>query len=200
MNPNPDSENSTTYKVVANDDEQYSIWPTHCSTPSGWRDVGAVGSKEFCLAYVKKIWTDMLFYHLKNRINEMACGLTELAILAELSSDPRDADGQALLQRFANPDQLVEVVVGTDSTVSALMTCIGNGYIPMKFTDADGEVELGVILDRDAVAIHAVDFENHKGIIHLEGDLIISCQKIRCIADINLETFSGRGCLRAVKA
>jgi uncharacterized protein YbdZ (MbtH family) len=200
MNPNPDSENSTVYKVVANDNEQYSIWPTHRSTPSGWHDVGAVGSKEFCLAFVTKIWTDMLFYSLKNRINEMACGLTELAILAEMSNDSRDADDQGLLERFSKPDQPVEVILEADKTAHALMTCIGNGYMHMKFIDARGEVELGVILDREAVEIHTADFENQKGVVHLEGGLIINCQRIRCIADINLETLTGRGYLYPLKA
>ena len=51
--------NSTTYKVVVNHEEQYSIWPAHRENPLGWNDVGRIGSKAECLAYIKEIWTDM---------------------------------------------------------------------------------------------------------------------------------------------
>ena len=48
-----------TYKVVLNDEEQYSIWPAERSNPPGWRDAGKSGSKSECLAYVSEVWTDM---------------------------------------------------------------------------------------------------------------------------------------------
>ena len=47
------------YRVVVNDEEQYSIWPEWRELPAGWRDAGKVGSKEECLAYVEEVWTDM---------------------------------------------------------------------------------------------------------------------------------------------
>lgn len=47
------------YKVVINVEEQYSIFPAHKVNPSGWRDVGKIGSKEECLAYISSIWVDM---------------------------------------------------------------------------------------------------------------------------------------------
>lgn len=50
---------SSEMKVLINDEEQYSLWPTYLTTPSGWRDTGVAGSKEECLEYVKESWTDM---------------------------------------------------------------------------------------------------------------------------------------------
>ena len=47
------------FKVVVNDEEQYSIWPDYKQTPNGWREVGKVGNKRDCLAYVESVWTDM---------------------------------------------------------------------------------------------------------------------------------------------
>lgn len=47
------------YKVLVNDEEQYSIWPTARATPAGWRETGPVGDKEACLAYIESVWTDM---------------------------------------------------------------------------------------------------------------------------------------------
>ena len=53
------SEDSTKVKVVINDEEQYSIWPTDRPTPAGWREVGVKGTKDECLAYIREVWTDM---------------------------------------------------------------------------------------------------------------------------------------------
>ena len=54
-----DREDLTTYKVVVNHEEQYSIWPADRDNPLGWRDAGKVGPKQECLEYVKEVWTDM---------------------------------------------------------------------------------------------------------------------------------------------
>jgi len=47
------------YKVVINDEEQYSIWPDGRDNPLGWRDVGKSGTKQECLSYIGEVWTDM---------------------------------------------------------------------------------------------------------------------------------------------
>jgi MbtH protein len=47
------------FKVVVNHEEQYSIWPDYKQTPNGWREVGKVGNKQECLAYIESVWTDM---------------------------------------------------------------------------------------------------------------------------------------------
>ena len=54
-----EQEDRTTYKVVVNDEEQYSIWPADRANALGWRDAGMSGTKDECLAYVKEVWTDM---------------------------------------------------------------------------------------------------------------------------------------------
>ena len=54
-----DSEDTTLYKVVVNQEEQYSIWPAEREVPLGWRDAGMSGPKDACLAYIKEVWTDM---------------------------------------------------------------------------------------------------------------------------------------------
>ena len=50
---------NTVYKVVLNDEEQYSIWPAERENPPGWRDGGKQGRKDECLAYITEVWTDM---------------------------------------------------------------------------------------------------------------------------------------------
>lgn len=61
-------EDQTTYQVVANDEEQYSIWPRGREAPVGWQAVGFEGSKEKCLAYIQEVWTDMRPLSLRTRL------------------------------------------------------------------------------------------------------------------------------------
>jgi MbtH protein len=53
-----DDEN-TTFDVLINAEEQYSIWPQPLPVPNGWQRVGKSGSKAECLAYVEVVWLDM---------------------------------------------------------------------------------------------------------------------------------------------
>jgi MbtH protein len=54
-----DAVDKTIYKVVLNDEEQYSIWPAHSRNAMGWKDAGKRGTKAECLAYISEVWTDM---------------------------------------------------------------------------------------------------------------------------------------------
>ncbi len=55
------------YKVVVNDEEQYSIWPSGKDNALGWKDAGKSGSREECLAYIGEVWTDMRPLSLRRR-------------------------------------------------------------------------------------------------------------------------------------
>ncbi len=67
-----EEQDQTIYKVVVNQEEQYSIWPAERENPLGWRDVGRSGSKEECLAYIKEVWTDMRPLSLRKKMEEAA--------------------------------------------------------------------------------------------------------------------------------
>jgi MbtH protein len=67
-----DEEDKTTYKVVLNHEEQYSLWPVDRANPPGWRDAEKSGSKSECLAYIKEVWTDMRPLSLRKRMEETA--------------------------------------------------------------------------------------------------------------------------------
>jgi MbtH protein len=54
-----DDEDTTTYDVVVNHEEQYSIWPSHRDLPAGWRREGTRGPKAACLDHIEQVWTDM---------------------------------------------------------------------------------------------------------------------------------------------
>jgi len=47
------------FRVVVNEVGRYSIWPTHLTTPGGWRPTGFSGSKQACLHQVAELWRDM---------------------------------------------------------------------------------------------------------------------------------------------
>jgi MbtH protein len=49
----------TTYQVVINDEEQYSVWPAERALPAGWRAAGTTGTRDTCLAWIDDNWTDM---------------------------------------------------------------------------------------------------------------------------------------------
>jgi amino acid adenylation domain-containing protein len=48
-----------TYRVVANGEEQYSIWPAGRELPDGWRASGEIGLLNACLSHIGEIWTDL---------------------------------------------------------------------------------------------------------------------------------------------
>jgi len=52
-------EDGGNFKVVVNDEEQYSIWPAYRDNPPGWREAGKSGPKDECLAWINEVWTDM---------------------------------------------------------------------------------------------------------------------------------------------
>jgi len=72
----PEMEDKTTYKVVVNHEQQYSIWPADRANPAGWRDAGKTGLKPECLAYIEEVWTDMRPLSLRQKMDE-ATGASE---------------------------------------------------------------------------------------------------------------------------
>ncbi len=60
-------DDTTVYKVVVNDEEQYSIWPAGKDNALGWKDAGKSGTREECLAHIRQVWTDMRPLSLRRR-------------------------------------------------------------------------------------------------------------------------------------
>jgi MbtH protein len=52
-----DDEDKTIYKVVVDQEEQYSIWPADRENALGWNDAGKTGSTAECLAYIDEVKT-----------------------------------------------------------------------------------------------------------------------------------------------
>ena len=58
------------YRVVVNDEEQYSVWWADRELPAGWRAEGTNGTKQECLDHIAAIWTDMRPLSLRRRMAE----------------------------------------------------------------------------------------------------------------------------------
>lgn len=67
-----EDDETLTYVVVVNHEEQYSIWPDYKEIPNGWRAVGKSGPKAECLAYINEVWTDMRPLSLRKQMEEAA--------------------------------------------------------------------------------------------------------------------------------
>jgi MbtH protein len=72
-----EQENDTTYRVVVNHEEQYSIWPEYKELPLGWRAAGKVGKKDECLGYITEVWTDMRPLSLRKHMEAVEKNKTE---------------------------------------------------------------------------------------------------------------------------
>ena len=65
-----DREDTRTYRVVVNQEEQYALWLEFKEIPLGWRDAGKVGTKAECMAWVDEVWTDMRPLSLRRHLEE----------------------------------------------------------------------------------------------------------------------------------
>lgn len=65
-------DNSSSFVVVANHEEQYSIWPLGRELPQGWREAGPSGSRDECLDYIERTWTDMRPLSLRQKMDSPA--------------------------------------------------------------------------------------------------------------------------------
>jgi MbtH protein len=59
MPTNPFENEDGAYRVLINDEGQYSLWPQELKTPAGWRQVGPEGKRQECLDFIDANWTDM---------------------------------------------------------------------------------------------------------------------------------------------
>jgi MbtH protein len=57
MNPFEDPEG--VFLVLVNDEGQHSLWPSFIDVPEGWTTVFGEASREECVDYIEKSWTDL---------------------------------------------------------------------------------------------------------------------------------------------
>jgi uncharacterized protein YbdZ (MbtH family) len=180
------------YRVVINDEEQYSIWPADRDAPPGWRHDGTTGTKEQCLAHIDQAWTDMRPLSLR-RFMEDAQRRAAEGIVDDDLADELDEPEESLPVRLSRGDHRVEVSLRPEPTAGALREAIERGYVFVRFTDTVGGTELGVRLDRDATDVADADFDQAQGRVTIVGDLTLDFEPVRCTAQIDLATMTGTG-------
>lgn len=99
------------------------------------------------------------------------------------------------MDKLCEGEHRVEAGLRPEKTVKLFKEAIDRNYVHIKFTDTRGGTELGVRLDRDRCDFSQADFENGAGSVHIEGGLTLDYVKVRCIANIALNTLEGRGSL-----
>lgn len=83
---------------------------------------------------------------------------------------------------------------GPNPSVENLQTRITQvGWLHVKFTDTRGGTDLGIPLDKAACDFSTANFDEGTGSIHIEGDLTLNHDRVRCIADLDLATLNGTG-------
>jgi hypothetical protein len=103
-----------------------------------------------------------------------------------------------LVQRLSSTDQPIEASLRPDKTVDALKAAVERGYVHVKFTETRGGTELGFPLDRSRSDVAALERDGGKGTVTLCGDLVLNFEKVRCVAEVDLDTLTGTGRLEVL--
>lgn len=56
---NPFEDETASYHVLVNDENQHSLWPVFADIPAGWQVALSSSTRQECLDYVVEHWTDM---------------------------------------------------------------------------------------------------------------------------------------------
>ena len=56
---NPFERDDIRYVVLVNGEGQHSLWPETIDVPAGWRVVFGADSRDACLGYIDREWTDI---------------------------------------------------------------------------------------------------------------------------------------------
>lgn len=60
------------YTVVANGEQQYSLWPADRELPAGWHAAGPTAGHAECLDHIRAVWTDLRPLSLRERAGSSA--------------------------------------------------------------------------------------------------------------------------------
>ena len=183
-----ENEDNTVYKVVLNHEGQYSIWQDYKGMPLGWQHSGKTGTKADCLAYIKEVWTDMRPLSLRKKMDESKTFPAPSLVIG--TNRPRE---KSLVERLCEGDHPIEVILRPERTVSLLREAIDRGYVHVKFNGTAGGTELGLRLDCEKSVVPLATAESGQGTVHIEGNLTLDFVKVKCVADIDLNSMEGRG-------
>jgi len=179
------------YRVVVNDEEQYSIWAEDKELPAGWFAEGMVGSKETCLDHIEKVWTDMRPKSLRERL---AAGPLDAA---EGLLPPDDEPDDSLVRRLADGSHPVVVAGvgdrGEAESIERFRQRLDRGHVNVLFPETRGGTELGLRFDPGSVDRSGCDFASRSGRLALAGELNLDGVDVRCEVELSLAELAGTG-------
>lgn len=97
-----------------------------------------------------------------------------------------------LVEQLSNGEHPVTLILRPQQSAKALKDAIDRGYVHIKFTETRGGTELGFHLQRDFSQLNA-DFDKGIGTIRVQGPLMLNYQKVVCVAEIDIASYSGKG-------
>ncbi|KJS54230.1 MbtH family protein [Streptomyces rubellomurinus] len=59
MATNPFEDDSASYYVLVNEENQHSLWPVFAEVPAGWTVAHGQAARQECLDYINENWVDM---------------------------------------------------------------------------------------------------------------------------------------------
>ena len=180
-----DLNNDAPYRVVVNDEMQYSIWPLDRELPSGWREAGRSGPLADCLAHIDEVWTDMRPLSLRRHMDAAAT-------MPAPEPLPDENEPPHLVERLA-VEQPVEFASSVADRTRALKESVECGFVLIRFPCTEGVTDLAITLDRAASRLDGADFVAASGTVDLVGDLTLDWCRARCFASLDLATMAGRG-------
>lgn len=68
MSINPFDDESGSFFVLVNDEEQHSLWPSFADLPDGWRVAFGEADRAACLEFIEQNWTDIRPKTLRERL------------------------------------------------------------------------------------------------------------------------------------
>lgn len=183
-----ETEDTTTYKVIVNHEEQYSIWPEYKEIPAGWRYGDKVGTKADCLAYIKEIWTDLRPLSVRQK-------MAQLATAPPSATEINRAEPPNLVDRLCEGFHAVQINLRPERTLKLFRESLARNHMAIRFTETNGGSEFGINLDKGACNLRNADFDIGLGTAHLEGGLLVDYVPVRCVVDIDLQSLEGSGYL-----
>ena len=150
------------FRVVVNDEGQYSLLASDDDDIPGWASEGMCGSRAECLAHIDRVWTDMRPASLRSRPARAADAL---------EPDP-PVDG--LVAVLTNREHPIVRSTWTRSRTGE--------YVHLRFATERGETELKVHITS------TVDGATHR---RVEGTLILDFVPVTCVAELDPRTGRG---------
>lgn len=98
-----------------------------------------------------------------------------------------------LVLRLSKGTHRIEAGLRPDKTVKGLKEAIERRFVLIRFTDTAGGTEIGFRLDDQLSDLSKGDFDSGSGKVTLSGVLTLNYVQVRCVAELDLSTLSGRG-------